>query len=70
LAIEQQGGRVRDRFNSGSTMVTLPNTRAGLLMVFRVFDKVSYGLIMSSTRAVQTRDIVRNPAPSADVLTQ
>lgn len=71
LAIEQLGGRVRDPFsNGGSSIVTLPNTRAGLLMVFRVFDQVSYGLIMSSTRPVQTHDFVRNPIPSANVLTQ
>lgn len=71
LGIEQTGGRVRDPYaNGGSSTVTLPNTRAGLLMVFRVFDQVSYGLIMNSTRAVQTHDIVRNPTPSSDVLTQ
>lgn len=71
LAIEQTGGEARDPYaRKGSRMVSLPNTRAGMLMVFRVFDQVSYGLIMSSTRAIQTHDIVRNPSPSADVLTQ
>lgn len=71
LAIEQAGGEVRDPYaRKGNPMVTLPNTRAGLLMVFRVFDQVSYGLIMNSLRTIHTHDIVRNPGPSADVFTQ
>lgn len=71
LAIEQTGGEIRDPYaRKVNSTITLPNTRAGLLMVFRVFDQVSYGLILDSTRTVHTNDIVRNPAPSADVLTQ
>lgn len=71
LAVEQTGGEVRDPYaRSGSRTVALPNTQAGLLMVFRVFDHVSYGLIMDSSRTIHTHDIVRNPQPSADVFTQ
>ena len=39
----------------------LPDERVGLLMVFRTFDKVAYGLIMNSTDAVYTLDAVQTP---------
>jgi hypothetical protein len=41
--------------------VKLPDERVGLLMVFRTFDRVSYGLIMSTTDAVYTLDSVQTP---------
>lgn len=39
----------------------LPDEESGLLMVFRVFDKVSYALIMDATRPVHLHDAVRTP---------
>jgi hypothetical protein len=39
----------------------LPDTRYGLLMVFRVFDSVSYALIMSADRPVSILDMVTTP---------
>lgn len=39
----------------------LPDEESGLLMVFRVFDKISYALVMSSTRPVYINDRVSNP---------
>ena len=41
--------------------IKLPDERVGLLMVFRAFEKVSYGLIMNSTDAVYTLDAVQTP---------
>lgn len=41
--------------------VTLPDERSGLLMVFRVFDRVSYALVAQSVRPVYLLDAVRNP---------
>ncbi len=41
--------------------IPLPEQRYGLLMVFRVFDKLSYGLILASSQAAHVRDVVRNP---------
>ena len=41
--------------------IKLPDERVGLLMVFRTFDKVAYGLIMNSTDAVYTLDAVQTP---------
>ena len=41
--------------------VKLPDERIGLMMIFRTFDRVSYGLIMSTTDAVYTLDSVQTP---------
>jgi LysM domain len=50
---EPKGGRPQ--------FVTLPESRAGELMVFRSFDNVSYALIMNTQRPVHVLDKVRNP---------
>lgn len=39
----------------------LPEQRYGLVLVFRVFNKMSYGLVMTSRRPVNVLDTVRNP---------
>ena len=41
--------------------VKLPDARAGLVMVYRVFDKVSYALVMESAGPVYLLDTVKNP---------
>ena len=41
--------------------VKLPDERNGLVFVFRVFDKVSYALVMSSGRSVKVGDAVQTP---------
>lgn len=41
--------------------VTLPNARTGLVMVYRVFDKASYALVMNTNRPVYLLDVVKNP---------
>jgi hypothetical protein len=42
-------------------MVKLPDERVGLLMVFRVFERVSYGLIMQATRPIYKLDSIQTP---------
>lgn len=42
-------------------MVKLPDERIGLLMVFRVFDRVSYALVMQASRPVNKLDSVNTP---------
>lgn len=39
----------------------LPDERYGLMMVFRVFDRTSYALIMDASRPVNLVDIATNP---------
>ncbi|MCY7389163.1 MAG: LysM peptidoglycan-binding domain-containing protein [Burkholderiales bacterium] len=45
--------------SSGS--VKLPDERNGLVFVFRVFEKVSYALVMSTRRPIELGDIVQTP---------
>jgi hypothetical protein len=42
-------------------LVALPDERAGLVMVFRAFDRVSYALVMESSRAMHIHDRVTAP---------
>jgi F0F1-type ATP synthase assembly protein I len=37
------------------------HSRAGLLMVFRVFEKMSYGIVMKSDRTLAVMDRVTSP---------
>jgi hypothetical protein len=39
----------------------LPPSRYGLVMVFRVFERASYALVMQATRPVAVADIITNP---------
>ncbi|MEJ2552580.1 MAG: LysM peptidoglycan-binding domain-containing protein [Gammaproteobacteria bacterium] len=61
LAVYHAGATIRDTVADEGEDVTLPDTRSGLLMVFKVFDKVSYGLIMTAQRDIRLYDMVRNP---------
>ena len=47
--------------SSSGTPLTLPNDRYGLAFVFRVFDRVSYALVMNITKPVNSQDLVQNP---------
>jgi hypothetical protein len=44
---------------SAGERVTLPEVRAGVLMVFRTFDRVSYGLVMEALRPIHLNDAVK-----------
>jgi hypothetical protein len=59
LAIYKTGEIVADRVRGGK--VALPDERAGLLMVFRTFEKMSFGLVLETDRALAVNDKVRNP---------
>jgi LysM domain len=59
LTVFQNGPKVRDHVSGGS--VELPDEQAGTVMVFKVYDRISYGLIMEATQAIHVQDHVRNP---------
>jgi len=59
FAIYRRGELIKDPVTK--EMVTLPQERSGELMVFKVFEKVSYGLIMQSMDIVSIGDELREP---------
>lgn len=62
LRVDQRGEVIRDVVTPDSRdTVRLPDEEAGLLMVFRTFEKVSFGLVMHASRVMHVNDIVRNP---------
>jgi hypothetical protein len=64
LALYNRGGTVRDvtkRRSAADANIQLPDERAGLAFVFRVFDRISYALVMQITRPVSPLDVVQTP---------
>jgi hypothetical protein len=72
LAVWQQGDIVKDRGPGGAANtnqftepfrpnVRLPSEHAGTFMVFKTYDRVSYGLIMTAHNAMHVGDTVKNP---------
>lgn len=60
LETYHRGEHVRDP--QRAEVVRLPDTKSGLIVLFHVFEKVSYGLVMESYLPIYKSDIVRNPA--------
>jgi hypothetical protein len=62
LAVYQSGKTVRDNYGEKhGEEVTLPEERAGIILVFRTYDRVSYALVMEAQRDMRVYDAVRNP---------
>jgi hypothetical protein len=68
LSVFQAGETVRDRYAGHSfgsfgayEKVTLPDEQAGTIMVFKVYDRIGYGLVMMATSDIHVLDAVRNP---------
>ena len=59
LTIRQQGALVRDR--ERNEQIRLPSEEAGMLMVFRVFERVAYGIVLEARRPLAVLDEVLNP---------
>lgn len=72
LSVFQTGEEVRDRFASGGGLlgtgslmggktVKLPDEEAGTIMVFKVYDRIGYALVMEATSDIHVLDTIRNP---------
>jgi LysM repeat protein len=75
LAIDQAGETVRDLWAGGRSIsnsmngfnttfvprVRLPDERAGTLLVFKVYDRMSYGLIVGASNIIRNGAPVHNP---------
>jgi nucleoid-associated protein YgaU len=59
LAIYKTGEHVRDRISGEE--VKIPDEPAGMLMVFRTYERLSYALVLHATRSLAVMDKVRNP---------
>ncbi|MDQ9169262.1 LysM peptidoglycan-binding domain-containing protein [Oxalobacteraceae bacterium R-40] len=60
LHLYRFGGIIADRTDDKKP-VKLPDEQYGTLFVFRVFDKLSYALVMQVTDAVQVGDVAKSP---------
>ena len=61
LALWRTGRNVVDTTSPGKTALRLPDERHGLLFVFRVFDRVSYALILNVQEPVSAGDRFTQP---------
>lgn len=61
LALLRTGAEVDNRFEGKLETYRLPDERYGLLFVFRVFEHVSYALVMNVARPVVVGDTVVSP---------
>ncbi|OQX38730.1 MAG: hypothetical protein B0D91_03245 [Oceanospirillales bacterium LUC14_002_19_P2] len=50
---------VRDRF--ADEVITLPPERVGLLMVYRTFEKVSYGVVLKASQPLRVGNLLKAP---------
>ena len=70
LGVFYRGEEVRDRFDRGNAWmnytanynrVRLPDERSATLMLFQVYDRMSYGLVMESSQVIRRGDFVASP---------
>jgi hypothetical protein len=61
LALLRDGVRAVDKTDPARPVIKLPDERHGLLFVFRVFDRMSYALILSAQTPVKPGDHFTQP---------
>lgn len=59
LGVHKAGELVRDQMTNET--VRLPDERAGMLMIFRSFEKMAYALILATEEPLRSGDAVMNP---------
>lgn len=64
LSLMTQGRRMVDTTDAQRSTVRLPQQLNGTVMVFRVFERVSYALVLDVRRPVQVGDVLASPAPN------
>jgi hypothetical protein len=60
LQLYRAGRIIKDRTDGGK-LVKLPDEQYGTLFIFRLFNRISYGLVMEVTDAVQIGDAAKSP---------
>lgn len=61
LALWRDGSTIRDMTLADKPVIKLPDERHGLLLVFRVFDRMSYALILNVKEPVKAGDRFTQP---------
>ncbi len=61
LSIERNRTVTQRDEKDRQVLVTIPEQRVGLLFVFRVFERLSYALVVQSENTVDVNDFVRTP---------
>jgi hypothetical protein len=61
LALWRSGALAADRTSADKAAMRLPDERHGLLFVFRVFERVSYALILNVQAPVRAGDRFTQP---------
>ena len=75
LAVDQHGIKVRDTYANGASFtrksqdvdtsfakqVTLPDERIATVLMFKTFNRISYGLVLGATDTIALHDVVHNP---------
>ena len=62
LTVYQAGEEVRDITpNAVSSKLTTPDERTGVFIVFKSYERMSYGLVLESDREIHVGDPVRSP---------
>ncbi len=59
--VKYAGNDLRTTISDRKAMVTMPEEFLGHVMVFRTFEKVSYGLVMDGIRPIKVHDVIRAP---------
>ena len=75
LAVDQHGIKVRDTYANGASFtrksqdvdtsfakqVQLPDERIATVLMFKTFNRISYGLVLGATVTIALHDVVHNP---------
>jgi hypothetical protein len=61
LAADVAGLNIPNRFEGVRTDYKLPDSRNGLLYIFRTYDRISYALVMNAVQPIAIGDTVHTP---------